>query len=406
VQRRDLRTNDESQSQPDRIRDYPRDSHLDRFQLSSLARLTRSVVYVVLPAHNAASELKKNLETLSPLLVSLPGEPQPPVTSIIVVDDRSTDDTSAIAAAAGVNIVKTSEAKDVFPEYFVGLHGKGSAMAVGAIAALNDAAQNGHSASRVLLVFLDANLHPDNCMSTQHVLALATPILQTSDTLQPVSFVQSRSVRIVNGVAGAGGRVKQRYVRPLANEIATERPKYAAIASVEGLTDGEVAIRGDLAANLRWGLGYSVEMRNLLQSIDLVGVDGVAQAECPDRSKLNPRGEGVPEKVDDVRGTVDSQGERIVRTIRADLGLDPSTPLRSGYDGVTTITHVPSEGETDLLGPTIAELPNLASRAARLIQGHNLDVIARDRIRAGLDAIQQNSPEIIGLGLGRDIEPT
>jgi glycosyltransferase involved in cell wall biosynthesis len=103
----------------------------------------RPTVSVVVPAHNAAEDLEACLAAL--------GSSRPLVSEIIVVDDRSTDETASIARRMGARVVMTQERS-------------------GAATARNTGAR---ASNRDILIFVDADVcvHPDTVERALGLLA-------------------------------------------------------------------------------------------------------------------------------------------------------------------------------------------------------------------------------------------
>ena len=99
-------------------------------------------VTAIIPAFNEATRIGSVLDAIRAAGL---------VQEIIVVDDGSADDTAAVAAAAGVRVVRLPEN-----------HGKGTALRAGAVAAAGD-----------ILLFLDADLQG---LTPAQVDSLAAPV--------------------------------------------------------------------------------------------------------------------------------------------------------------------------------------------------------------------------------------
>ena len=155
------------------------------------------------------------------------------VDELIVMDDGSTDDTAAVAEAAGATVVS---AADVLPEYGTE-HGKGQAMwrAV-------------HVMSGDLLAFCDAENDVED-FDAGFVRGLLGPLLTRDD----VTFVKGYYEWPFDGRPGEGGRVTELMARPL---ISLFFPQLA------GLTQplaGECAARREVLEAVPFAGGYAVE---------------------------------------------------------------------------------------------------------------------------------------------------
>ena len=176
------------------------------------------------------------------------------VDELIVVDGGSSDDTRRVAEDAGARIVD-------LPAGAGG--GKGGALRVGLAASSGD-----------LLVFLDADVSPSYA---QTVTSLLSPLLQQRE----VSFVKAAFDRplVLDGVShpGSGGRVTELMARPLLNAW------WPALSGFVQPLSGELAVRRDLLAQVGFADGYAVEIAMLVDVLDLLGLEGMAQVDIGER---------------------------------------------------------------------------------------------------------------------------
>jgi glucosyl-3-phosphoglycerate synthase len=175
------------------------------------------------------------------------------VHSAYVLDGGSTDNTSAVARDAGIQVLHVPS---LFSELGPVL-GKGDSLFRGV-----------HSVTADWYVFLDADL---GNISLSHVQALVAPIGRDG-----VQFVKGGFVRVdEHGVPRAvpGGRVTEEVGRPLLRTVAAE------LAELSQPLSGQVAIRAELAKRLSFVTGYGVEIAMLIDVYRSVGMAGIVEAD-------------------------------------------------------------------------------------------------------------------------------
>ncbi|UER54472.1 glucosyl-3-phosphoglycerate synthase [Kineosporiaceae bacterium SCSIO 59966] len=226
---------------------------------------TGTRVSVVVPARDEAATIGEVVGTLrrDVLDVGL-------VDELVVIDSDSTDDTAAVAAAAGA-VVHAS--RDVAPELGT-LSGKGEALWKSLLVTTGD-----------VLVFVDADLTE---WGPHFVTGLIGPLLADPG----VRLVKGFYDRVLDdaaapagdgtGPAGGGpstdgGRVTELVARPL---LSLWWPHLAAV--VQPLA-GEWAVRRSLAVELPFPAGYGVELATLIDTVDRYGLDAVAQVDLGSR---------------------------------------------------------------------------------------------------------------------------
>ncbi|HEX3780476.1 MAG TPA: glucosyl-3-phosphoglycerate synthase [Pseudonocardiaceae bacterium] len=213
-------------------------------------------VSVVLPALNEQATVAGVVGSVLPLLGSL-------VDECLVLDSGSTDDTVAVARAAGARVVRRSEVlADWEP-----LPGKGEVLW------RSLAATSGE-----VLVFLDSDLiDPD----PGFVTALLGPAL-CDPQVHLVKGFYRRPLRLESAEVGTGGgRVTELLARPL---LAALRPELAGIIQPLG---GEYAVSRCFAESVPFAAGYGVEIGLLLDAHDRYGLAGLAQVNLGVRKHRN-----------------------------------------------------------------------------------------------------------------------
>ncbi|MGX6600679.1 glucosyl-3-phosphoglycerate synthase [Micromonosporaceae bacterium Da 78-11] len=222
-------------------------------QLAGAKGATR--ISVVIPARDEEATVGDIVTTIRRHLceqVSL-------VDEIVVVDSRSTDATAALAAAAGARVVSQDEVTRGLPR----MHGKGDALWAGLAASTGD-----------VIAFVDADLRE---FSPHFVTGLLGPLL----TDPSVEFVKGFYHRPLVGATGVepdgGGRVTELCARPLINLFWPE------LAGVVQPLAGEYGGRRATLERIPFVSGYGVEIAMLIDLLDLVGLDALAQVDLGER---------------------------------------------------------------------------------------------------------------------------
>lgn len=213
-------------------------------------------ISVVLPALNEAPTVGDVVATVRPLVGSL-------VDECVVVDSGSTDDTIAVARAAGARVVRH---QDILPELPV-RPGKGEVLWRSLATTTGD-----------VLVFLDSDLvDPD----PGFVPSLLGPVLTEPD-IHLVKGFYRRPIRIENtDVDTGGGRVTELLARPA---LAALRPELSGVIQPLG---GEYAVTRAFAETVPFAAGYGVEIGLLLDAYHRYGLDALAQVNLGVRKHRN-----------------------------------------------------------------------------------------------------------------------
>lgn len=210
---------------------------------------------VCLPARDEAGTIGPIVDAIVTVLVAGCGL----VDEVVVVDDRSTDATAAVAAAAGARVVA---ADSVLPEVAPGT-GKGEALWKSLAATSGD-----------FVAWCDADIVD---FDVRFVTGLLGPLLLH----RGLGFVKGFYERPVAGVPGEGGRVTELVARPL---IALLLPDLAGFAQPLA---GEYAGRRDVLERLPFSQGYGVDLGLLADAVALLGHAGVAQVDLGVRAHRN-----------------------------------------------------------------------------------------------------------------------
>lgn len=215
-----------------------------------------TTISVVLPALDEAATVGRIVDAVRRDLVDVP---VPLVDELVVLDSGSTDATAAVARAAGARVVHRD---DVLPDV-PSVPGKGEALWRSLAATTGD-----------IVVFVDADLL---AFHSGFVTGLIGPLL----TDPSVHFVKAMYDRpLTEGAVvhpAGGGRVTELVARPLLN---LHWPQLAGF--VQPLA-GEYAARRHLLERLPFATGYGVEIALLIDTLDAVGLDGMAQVDLGER---------------------------------------------------------------------------------------------------------------------------
>jgi glucosyl-3-phosphoglycerate synthase len=180
------------------------------------------------------------------------------VDEVLVVDDRSTDATAAVAAAAGARVLA---AGDILPQLGPGA-GKGEALWKSLAASAGD-----------LVAWVDADITD---FDSRFVLGLVGPLLLEPD----VDFVKACYDRSADGVRG-GGRVTELVARPL---LALLFPELAGLGQPLA---GEYAGRRHVLELVPFVQGYGVDLALLVDLVGDVGAERLAQVDLGTRRHRN-----------------------------------------------------------------------------------------------------------------------
>jgi glucosyl-3-phosphoglycerate synthase len=174
---------------------------------------------------------------------------------VLVVDGDSNDDTAEVARRAGATVVRQSQ---VLPGGGT-VPGKGEALWKGLAACDGD-----------LVVFVDADIEG---LDPRFVTGLLGPLL-TDDDVAFVKATYDRPLRVGDELHPAGGgRVTELLARPL---LAAFWPELGWLAQP---LSGEYAGRRSLLEQLPFVRGYGVELAMLVDIVDLVGAEVIAQVD-------------------------------------------------------------------------------------------------------------------------------
>ncbi|MGW4425191.1 glucosyl-3-phosphoglycerate synthase [Streptosporangium sp. NPDC004631] len=206
-----------------------------------------TTVSVVLPARDEGETVGEIVTAIRRDLM----EEVPLVDEIVVIDSRSVDDTAVRAAQAGATVIAQDE---ILPD-LKPLDGKGEALWKSLAATSGD-----------LLVFVDADLRE---FHTSFVTGLLGPLFGDPG----VVYVKGCYDRPLQKMQSGGGRVTELVARPLLNL------HWPLLAGFVQPLAGEYAGRRSVLERVPFVTGYGVELALLIDLLDLVGLDALAQVD-------------------------------------------------------------------------------------------------------------------------------
>jgi glucosyl-3-phosphoglycerate synthase len=230
--------------------------HHGEFRADELVvRKGASTISVCVPAKNEAATIGGIVTSIRMPLM----EDHRLVDEIVVVDDRSSDATAAIAVAAGATVVSTLEPMgDLVPGT-----GKGEALWRGLAASSGD-----------LVVFCDADITD---FDTRFILGLVGPLL----TDPTVSFVKGFYERPDTHAPGTGGRTTELVARPIVSLL------FPSLTGILQPLSGEYAARRRVLESVPFVQGYGVDLGLLVDVQDRWGATAIAQVDLVSRHHRN-----------------------------------------------------------------------------------------------------------------------
>lgn len=251
-----------------------------------------TTVSVVLPARDEAATVGAIVAMVrEQLMVRVPL-----VDELIVVDSCSTDGTAEVAAAAGARVVHQD---DVLSE-LTPLSGKGEALWKGLAASTGD-----------VVAFVDADLI--DC-PPEFVTGLLGPLLTNPEIDYVKGYYRRALVQDGRIEPDGGGRVTELVARPLLN---LHWPRLAGF--VQPLA-GEFAGRRSVLEAVPFVTQYGVELGLLIDLMELVGLDALAQVDLGHRQHRHQSNEQLGRMATQIMLTAFARLER--SGVRA-LPVDP-----------------------------------------------------------------------------------
>ncbi|WP_433790359.1 glucosyl-3-phosphoglycerate synthase [Actinoplanes sp. CA-252034] len=306
-----------------------RTGHAGRWSAEGLAAAKgRTTVSVVIPARNEEATIGAIVATIRRELI----ERVPLVDEIVVVDSRSSDATPLVARRAGARVVSQDQVTRGLPR----MEGKGDALWAGLAASTGD-----------VVAFVDGDLHD---FSAHFVTGLLGPLL----TDPSVEFVKGFYHRPLTGTASVetdgGGRVTELAARPLINLFFPELAGF-----VQPLA-GEYAGRRRTLESIPFVSGYGVEIGMLIDLVDHVGLDALAQVDLGERKHRHQGTEALGRMAAQIMVTAWS---RMHRRGLVPEALPPSTLLTQFRRGGEALPNL--ERQIAVTDTAVTERPPLAT---------------------------------------------
>jgi glucosyl-3-phosphoglycerate synthase len=253
-------------------------------------------VSVCIPCRDEAATIAPLVDTIRRSLIDRVGL----VDELVVVDDRSVDDTARLAREAGARVVHI---EDVHELHGVG-YGKGNALWASLVASRGD-----------LVVWLDGDL---TTFESSWVAGLVEPLVHHDD----VALVKAASERPDD--EGGGGRTTELVARPLISLYLPE------LAPLRQPLAGEYAVRRSVVETLPFVTGWGVEMALLIDIARTQGAGAIAQVDL-----------GVRRHRHQPLASLSVQAAEVMATVLGRVGSDRGTTstLRRA-DGSTTALNL------------------------------------------------------------------
>lgn len=175
------------------------------------------------------------------------------VDELIVLDDRSTDDTARVAAQAGARVVSIEDVHRVYGEG----HGKGNVLWATLLVSHGD-----------VVVWCDGDV---TSFEPDWVLKLIDPLL-TDDTVSLVKALYHRPTRY-----GGGGRTTELVARPLLSRY------FPDLTGLAQPLSGEFAARRSMIETIPFVEGWGVEIAMLIDIAARFGADSIGQVDLGSR---------------------------------------------------------------------------------------------------------------------------
>ncbi|HWU06688.1 MAG TPA: glucosyl-3-phosphoglycerate synthase [Streptomyces sp.] len=298
------------------------DRPLDRLVAARTLDPHRTTVSVVLPALNEEATVGAIVETIRHELM----ERVPLVDELVVIDSGSTDRTSAVAREAGARVVHRDEILPRIPT----VPGKGEVLWRSLMVTSGE-----------IVCFVDADLKD---FSPDFVSGTVGPLLTEPD----VHFVKAMYDRPLHGSAGQGGRVTELMARPLLN---LHWPQLAGFVQPLG---GEYAVRRSLLEQLPFPVGYGVELGLLVDALNTVGLDALAQVDVGVRKHRHQDGQALGRMAATIYRTAQ------LRLSRAAIVRPEITQFERGENGFVPHTYAVDTEER----PPMLEITEYVDRRA------------------------------------------
>ena len=276
-----------------------------------------ATVAVVIPARNEQASVG---EVVSAISADLGGF----VDELVVMDSLSTDETAAVAAAAGARVCSVAEVR---PD--LGVHpGKGEALWKSMFVTSSD-----------VIAFIDADLTE---WGTHFVTGVVGPLLADPSVMLSRGFYDR--ILDANGeITLEGGRVTELVARPW---LTLFRPPLAAM--VQPLA-GEWAIRRLAMEQMHIPMGYGIELSTLLDVHDGWGPTAVAQVDLGQRAHRHQNIHDLSAMATEILSTAERRRDRTA-------GLD----IGPGVSEFVDLVHLTHQREWVRRSVVVAERPPMS----------------------------------------------
>lgn len=283
-------------------------SGVQTFRASSVEAITRAklaalgptgaplTVSVCIPCKNEAETIGELVTTIRASLMGDGGL----VDELVVIDDRSVDDTARLARDAGADVVHI---EDVHDRYGVG-RGKGNVLWASLLASHGD-----------LVVWLDGDL---TTFESSWVAGLVEPLVAHDD----IALVKAASERPDD--EGGGGRTTELVARPLMSLY------LPALTDLRQPLAGEYAVRRTVVETLPFVTGWGVEMALLIDIANTCGPDAIAQVDVGVRRHRHQSLTSLSVQAAEVMATVLGRvgaGHQVATTFRRSDGVEVALNL-------------------------------------------------------------------------------
>ena len=227
-------------------------------QLVALKEAQGLTVSVALPTLNEAETLGDILHQTTSLLM----EEYPLIDELVIIDSNSTDGTRDIAREFGLPVYVHQE---LLPRYGARA-GKGEALWKSLYVTTGD-----------IVLWCDTDIKN---FDPRFIYGLAGPLIKYPN-LQFVKGFYHRPLTKGGGVNSSGGRVTELTARPLLNMF------FPQLGGVIQPLAGEYGGRRDLLEQLAFTSGYGVETSLLIEALEKVGLNSLAQVDLIERIHHN-----------------------------------------------------------------------------------------------------------------------
>lgn len=235
---------------PDAVRTFEAPERLDATDLAAIVEAKAGrTVSVCIPCRDEAATIGPLVSVIRKELVAVTGI----VDELIVLDDRSTDDTARVAASAGARVIDIA---DIHAEHGDG-QGKGNVLWSTLLVSSGD-----------IVVWCDGDV---TSFEPDWVSKLITPLLND----ESVAMMKARYHRPTK--YGGGGRTTELVARPLMSRF------FPALTGIAQPLSGEYAGRRDVLERLEFVQGWGVEMALLIDIAEQYGASAIGQVDLGSR---------------------------------------------------------------------------------------------------------------------------